>query len=99
MNIQFHLTNACNLRCKHCYQGEYNPETISLLDFKNILKKTKVFFDSIGDSVYAINITGGEPMCVPDIGQYLLEADNYCKRNSLFFILKIVVCVLQCLVQ
>ena len=83
MNIQFHLTNACNLRCKHCYQGEYNPETISLLDFKNILEKTKVFFDSIGDPVYAINITGGEPMCVPDIGQYLLEADNYCKRIGL----------------
>ena len=83
MNIQFHLTNACNLRCKHCYQGEYSSTTISLSDFSSILEKTKKFFDSIEDPIYVMNITGGEPMCVPHIGYYLLEADKYCQGIGL----------------
>lgn len=33
MNIQFHMTNRCNLCCKHCYHGKYTQETISLGDF------------------------------------------------------------------
>ena len=74
MNIQFHLTNLCNLRCKHCYQGEYNPEMISLSDFKAILDKTRDFFSLIGDPLYSIALTGGEPLCVPHFEDYLFSA-------------------------
>ena len=79
MNIQFHLTNLCNLRCKHCYQGEYNPEMISLSDFKAILDKTRDFFGSIGDPLHSIALTGGEPLCVPHFEDYLFCADSYVK--------------------
>lgn len=78
MNIQFHLTNACNLRCRHCYQGEYDAEIISLLDFDTVLRKTRDFFASIGDPLYSVALTGGEPMCVPGIEDYFLCADAYC---------------------
>ena len=80
MNIQFHLTNACNLRCKHCYQGEYDREIISLSDFLVILEKTKKFFDLIGDPIYSLALTGGEPLIVPGFDEYFLQANSYCKK-------------------
>lgn len=79
MNIQFHLTNSCNLRCKHCYQGEYDKQIISLDDFTYILDKTKKFFESINDSFYSVSLTGGEPLIIPDIDKYILTADSFCE--------------------
>ena len=83
MNIQFHLTNACNLRCRHCYQGEYDREIISLSDFLLILEKTKKFFDLIGDPIYSLALTGGEPLTVPAFDKYFLIANLHCKKLTL----------------
>ena len=83
MNIQFHLTNACNLRCRHCYQGEYDREIISLSDFLLILDKTKKFFDLIGDPIYSLALTGGEPLTVPAFDKYFLIANSHCKKLTL----------------
>ena len=83
MNIQFHLTNACNLRCKHCYQGEYTKKLISLPDFITVLEKTKRYFESKHDFIDELMITGGEPLCVPDIQSYMLSADSFCRKLNL----------------
>lgn len=83
MNVQFHLTNACNLRCKHCYQGAYNPEYLSFENFKLILNKTKAFFGDIGEDFYRIGITGGEPLCVPGIVDYIKFANSIVKTITL----------------
>lgn len=79
MNIQFHLTNMCNLRCKHCYQGEYNPEVISLENFEIVLKKTGDFFNSLNDPIHYLSLTGGDPLCIPNLKEYMLMADFYAK--------------------
>ena len=71
MNIQFHLTNECNLRCKHCYHGGYTSEHISLEDFKIILEKTNSFLKKIKDTPNRIALTGGEPLIIPDIDNYI----------------------------
>ena len=76
MVIQFHLTNACNLRCKHCYQGSYTKDIVSLENFEKILYETKNFFGIIQN----ILITGGEPFIVPNIIDYLHIASKYCKQ-------------------
>ena len=83
MNIQFHLTNSCNLRCKHCYQGAYNPEHISLEQFNLVMRKTCDFFASIGDPVYTLLLTGGEPLCVPAFEDYLFSANQFCEKLSI----------------
>ncbi|MGC8976459.1 MAG: radical SAM protein [Candidatus Ratteibacteria bacterium] len=60
-HIQWHITDNCNLRCRHCYQENFSPEKELPLDkliyiFENIcdfLKKEK--------RKLVIDITGGEP--------------------------------------
>ena len=76
MNIQFHLTNICNLRCKHCYQECYSGRFISFDDFCLIIKKTQQFFSSIGDPLHSLALTGGEPLTVPGFSKYLLYAGS-----------------------
>jgi radical SAM protein with 4Fe4S-binding SPASM domain len=60
--IQWHITNLCNLRCKHCYQEDFSknsdldwPELKYLSD--NILATLKEW-----GRVACIHLTGGEPL-------------------------------------
>lgn len=62
--LQWHISEICNLKCKHCYQEKHKPEAleyeqlISILDqYKELLKKE--------NKKGHINITGGEPLCCP----------------------------------
>lgn len=62
--LQWHLSECCNLKCKHCYQEDHIPvqlkydELLSILDqYKELLKKLNMKGH--------INITGGEPLCCP----------------------------------
>ena len=62
--LQWHITHLCNLRCKHCYQEEYNNH-MPKEDFYVYLNK---FCDYIKDkNVFPqINLTGGEPFAHSD---------------------------------
>ena len=58
--IQWHITERCNLRCKHCYQTSYNtPE----LGYEKLSEIFDEYMELIGH--WGINgriqITGGEP--------------------------------------
>ena len=62
--LQWHLGEACNLKCLHCYQENHKPVQLKyeqLVDiynqYKDLLKKLKMKGH--------INITGGEPLCNP----------------------------------
>ena len=77
MNIQFHLTNACNLRCKHCYQNEYDNSVISLYDFEKILSDTWQYFDNRNNCTFLLALTGGEPFVIDDFYKYVEIADKY----------------------
>lgn len=62
VEVSFHLTHACNLRCSHCYlragfpeQNELDPEEMS--EVLDKLIKMKIF---------RILLTGGEPMLRED---------------------------------
>jgi len=75
--LQWHLSEACNLKCKHCYQENHTPvmlEYDKLLDilnqYRNLLKKLKVKGH--------INLTGGEPLCSP----YLFKLLEEFKKDS-----------------
>lgn len=74
--LQWHITHLCNLRCKHCYQEEYNNH-MPKEDFYNYLDK---FCDYIKDkNVFPqINLTGGEPLLHPDFFEFATEIR---KRN------------------
>ena len=62
--LQWHITHACNLRCAHCYQSEYQ----SHMPREELFRALDQFDDLIaGKEVQGqINLTGGEPLLHPD---------------------------------
>ena len=62
--FQWHITHACNLRCTHCYQDDYQYSMPSKELF-SILDKYTTFVHQ-NNYLGQINLTGGEPLLHPD---------------------------------
>ncbi len=76
--IQWHLTEACNLRCSHCYQGERGTDEMSLPEIKTVIAEVSDMIDDWSgayDIVFSrsMNMTGGEPFLRPDLFEILGE--------------------------
>lgn len=54
--LELQVTDACNLRCKHCYIGDAARNELSPVQIKNILKE----FEQMQG--LRVMITGGEPL-------------------------------------
>ena len=70
--VQLHVTERCNLRCKHCYQSEKKPQQMSLSDIKALIAETSDMLtdwrQAYGLSfISSFNVTGGEPFLRKDI--------------------------------
>jgi len=79
--IQLHITEQCNLRCRHCYQEGCRPDEMSfseitavideISDMLNEWKKTyRIDFTS------SFNVTGGEPFLRKDFFNILEKLKN-----------------------
>lgn len=58
--IQWHFLESCNLRCRHCYQEDYNAQPVSVVQLDAIyteLSKAISTWKKNG----RISLTGGEP--------------------------------------
>lgn len=69
--IQWHITEKCNLRCKHCYQeGEKKSEDLSLNElfqiFDNCLSLNLPYEEGV-----SFHISGGEPMIRNDFFKFI----------------------------
>lgn len=62
--LQWHITHACNLRCVHCYQEEYQ----SHMPREQLFSALEDFAALIAGKELRpqINLTGGEPLLHPD---------------------------------
>lgn len=58
--LQWHITHRCNLRCAHCYQGDYSAEMPREVMYE-ALEKYLRFLRRRG-MTGQVNLTGGEPM-------------------------------------
>lgn len=59
--LQIDITNACNLRCTHCYHSHHqNSGAIELEDWINVLDQYDALISRLGFKPYVI-ICGGEP--------------------------------------
>ena len=73
-HLQWHITERCNLKCKHCYFDEkflknelsLNKLFVVLDDYINLLKKWK-----LPREASRISITGGEPLIRNDFFEFL----------------------------
>jgi AdoMet-dependent heme synthase len=79
--IQLHLTERCNLRCRHCYQTEDRPAEMSLSEITLLIDEVSEMLEDWKET-YGIalsssfNVTGGEPFLRQDIFRILEELRN-----------------------
>lgn len=69
--LTFYLTDACNLRCKYCYEPKRTTETLSLSDIDKFLKD--VFDNAQQYEAIAIQFIGGEPLLHPELITYTVD--------------------------
>ncbi|EKQ56733.1 MULTISPECIES: radical SAM protein [unclassified Clostridium] len=81
--LQWHITNKCNKRCKHCYQEDYYGTEFSLeelISFGKQYLELLYEFNKVNNQNLKgqINITGGEPFIRKDIWGLL----DFFKENN-----------------
>ena len=75
--FQWHITDFCNLRCKHCYQTKFNKNSdLPLEKIKFIIDKIS---ETLRDKKISVNITGGEPFLREDLFDILFYIE---KKNN-----------------
>ena len=78
ISVHVEITEACNEKCKHCYNfyrdSDYIPKTISM---ENIEKTVN---ELVKNNVLHVIITGGEPLLAIKEALYLIKL---CKKNNM----------------
>src|SRR4030043_696153 len=74
--IQWHITNLCNLRCKHCYQDDFSKEND--LGWSELKKVSNNLLNTMRewDQTACIHLTGGEPLLKPGLFPLLNDLDQ-----------------------
>lgn len=73
--LQWHVTERCNLRCRHCYQANETDSELSLDEEKNVVDQVVKIVSDWGVRGH-INFTGGEPFIkksFPDLIRKVFE--------------------------
>jgi len=76
--LELQITDACNLRCKHCYIGDSASHELSLIQIGNVLRE---FEDMQG---LRVMITGGEPLLHRNFEAINEMLPDYAIRKALF---------------
>src|SRR3989338_4716292 len=80
--LQWHITERCNLRCKHCYQTSYETPEMPLPKMLSIVDEYVELLDLWGIDG-RMQVTGGEPFVRKDIFDILEKIHE--NRNKLKF--------------
>lgn len=72
ISLQWHLSEACNLRCKHCYQENHVPVQLPYKDLLKVLNQYRKLLKETNCKGH-ISITGGEPLFCPHLFKLLEE--------------------------
>ena len=65
LNVTIQVTDRCNLLCAHCHRDTKNTSTMSLPMFKKIVTELRKLH------VFNVNISGGEPLLIPELPQMI----------------------------
>src|SRR6266540_1741802 len=80
--IQWHLTERCNLRCRHCYQAGRTGQELSSGEIREVLSEITEMFtawqSAQGVTISpSFNVTGGEPLLRPDFFSVLADIADH----------------------
>jgi len=75
-HIQWHITNLCNLHCKHCYQEDFSKEYD--LDWGGLKKISNNILGTLNqwNQTATIHLTGGEPLLKQELFPLLKDLDQ-----------------------
>ena len=75
-HIQWHITNLCNLRCKHCYQEDFSK--MDDLDWAGLKKISNNILGTLNqwNQRATIHLTGGEPLLKQELFSLLEDLDQ-----------------------
>jgi radical SAM protein with 4Fe4S-binding SPASM domain len=75
-HFQWHITNLCNLRCRHCYQENFSKRND--LDWKRLKRISENVLSTLKemDQTACFHLTGGEPLLKPELFPLLQELDQ-----------------------
>lgn len=82
--FQWHITDACNFRCRHCYQHDFTKA--SDLSLADLIKVYENIASCAGGRKTRINITGGEPFLRKDFFDLLRYLDRHDTTEELIII-------------
>ena len=74
--FQWHLTDLCNRRCRHCYQNAHERESLSDGADRRRLAADAVLA-AIPNEPVTVNLTGGEPLLLPDLTDLIAHLESY----------------------
>jgi radical SAM protein with 4Fe4S-binding SPASM domain len=76
-HFQWHITNLCDLRCKHCYQDDFSKK--SDLDWAGLEKVCDNLLDTLREwgRTACVHLTGGEPLLKADLFPLLAHLDRH----------------------
>ncbi|HOI89965.1 MAG TPA: radical SAM protein [Candidatus Rifleibacterium sp.] len=74
--FQWHLTDLCNRRCRHCYQSAHEEADPMAGAAKRRLAADAILA-AIPNEPVTINLTGGEPLMLPDLTDLIAYLENY----------------------
>lgn len=73
LKVQWKITEECNLKCKHCYEGEKKHMCLSKQDI------SKIFDVLINSQILSLTITGGEALLVDELAYHVSK----CLENGI----------------
>lgn len=74
--FQWHLTDRCNRRCKHCYQQGFGVSDAELTAEGRREAAARIF-TAIPQEGVSLNLTGGEPLVLPDLFQLMQYVETF----------------------
>ena len=84
MYFQWHITDACNFRCRHCYQHDFTKAADLALD--GLIKIYENIASCAAGRKTKINVTGGEPFLRKDLFDFLRYLDKHDATGELAII-------------
>ena len=66
-HIQWHITNLCNLRCRHCYQDDFSrTRDLDWTGLQKVAENVSATLQAWNKKA-SIHLTGGEPLLKPEL--------------------------------
>lgn len=80
--FQWHLTDRCNRRCRHCYQESHDSERFE--DGADARRRSAdEIFRAIPDEPVTVNLTGGEPLLLPDLVDLIAHLETFANLEEI----------------